>query len=142
MGYGLPGIVLVSETAGEDHVGGHAVALRETVHVLMRFSRVHVVDAQVECGTDFEFGQDTEGGHAASGDHQHGQGTAMDDAGLRIANDLGAIGQDDGEPLLAGAVDAQPKDVTVSQRRKKPRRALKNGVYGHVIITRVWALCQ
>ena len=95
MGNGLLGIILIGEAAGENHVGGHPIALGEAVDILMRLGGVHVVDAQVEGGADFKFRQHAEGGHAACGVHQGSQHTAVDHTGLRVADDLRAVRQDD-----------------------------------------------
>jgi hypothetical protein len=55
MGNGLLGIILIGEAAGENHFGGHPIALGEALDILMRLGGVHVVDAQVEGGADFKF---------------------------------------------------------------------------------------
>lgn len=55
MGDRLFGIVLISKTTGEDHIGCYPVALGEAVDIFVRFSGVHVVDAQIEGRADFEF---------------------------------------------------------------------------------------
>ncbi|MNR42336.1 hypothetical protein D3C85_1608420 [compost metagenome] len=95
MGDGVLGIVLIGETTGEDHVGGHSVALGKTVDIFMRFGGMHVVDAQIEGRADFKFGQHAQGRHAAGSIHQRCQRTAVDHASLRVANDLRAVRQDD-----------------------------------------------
>ncbi|MNP55441.1 hypothetical protein D3C76_1500900 [compost metagenome] len=59
MGDGLVGVVLVGETPAEDHVRGDPIALREAVDIFVGLGGVHVVDAQVEGGTDFELRQHT-----------------------------------------------------------------------------------
>ncbi|MNI68581.1 hypothetical protein D3C73_1242850 [compost metagenome] len=93
---------------------------------------MHVVDAQVEGRADFELRQYAEGRHATGGVHQGGQGAAVNYPGLGVADDLRAVWQHYGEPFGTGAVNAQSKHRTMSQRRQEPCRTLKNGVFGHV----------
>ncbi|CAE6920591.1 conserved protein of unknown function [Ectopseudomonas oleovorans] len=132
VGDGLLGVILIGVATGEDDVGGHAIALGETEHILARLGGMHVVDAQVQRRADLELGQHAHGGNATGGVHQRGDRPAMDDAGIRIANDVRRVRQAQGQALAVSALDRHAEHLTMTQCSKKPLRAILNRLFTHL----------
>ena len=115
VGNGLIDIALVGDAPGEDYRRRNAVAFGETEDVVPRLSRMHVVDAQIERRADLEFRQCAGCGNPAGGVHQRSDRAAMNDSGLRVADDLFAVRQAQGESAAVGMLDTQAQNLAVPQ---------------------------
>ncbi|MDT4860612.1 hypothetical protein FQZ97_951830 [compost metagenome] len=93
MGDGLLRVVLIGETTGKEDFPRHPVAFGESIDVLAWLGRSHVVHTQVQRRAHLELGQHANGGDAARGIHQGGDGAPVDHAGFRVADDRFAIRQ-------------------------------------------------
>src|SRR5690606_25924969 len=123
----LARIALIGVATGEDDIFGHPIALGKAEDILVWLSRAHVVDAQIERRAYLEIRQHAHSRNAARGIHQRGDGTAMNHAGFRIANDLRAVGQTQRQSLWRGLMHAQAQYLAVAQGRQEIGRASCRG---------------
>src|SRR5690606_18242981 len=131
MGNGLVDVALIGHAASEDHSRRDPVALGETEHVMVRLGGMHVVDAQVQRRTDFQFGQRASRGYAAGGIHQGGDGAAMDDPGFGVADNLVAVRQAQRQAFSIGLFDTHAQYLAVAQEGQEVLGTFQNNGVAH-----------